>query len=138
MRFHYLLVCLVYCAGIFWISSQPRPLGIQLSIPGLDKVAHFLAYGGLAGLISVGMRRSGRSYRPAVLFWLPIVLTAFYGVSDEFHQYFVPQRSCSVGDALADVSGAMAAQAVLYLVVYRLPMLRRHLMNPTGGNPNGR
>ncbi len=138
MRFHYLLVCLVYCVGIFWLSSQPRPLGIQPSIPGADKVAHFLAYGGLATLVSVGMRRSGRSYRPAVLFWLPIVLAALYGLSDEFHQYFVPQRSCSAGDALADLGGAVVAQTILCLMIPRVPILRRHLTYPTGGNPNGR
>lgn len=37
---------------------------------------------------------------------LSLLMTGLYGVSDEVHQSFVPGRSASVYDALADVAGA--------------------------------
>lgn len=37
---------------------------------------------------------------------LSLLIAGLYGVSDEVHQYFVPGRSASAYDALADVLGA--------------------------------
>ncbi|HQK75203.1 MAG TPA: hypothetical protein PKZ25_03325, partial [Candidatus Hydrogenedentes bacterium] len=59
MKTRYVIAIALYCAGIFWISSQPRPLGIE--VPGefgIDKLGHCGVYAGLAGLVSVGLRRS--------------------------------------------------------------------------------
>jgi len=35
-------------------------------------------------------------------------LAAAYGVTDEFHQYYVPGRDCSGFDLLADTAGSAA------------------------------
>lgn len=39
--------------------------------------------------------------------WLPIIASALYGVSDEVHQIFVPGRTASIDDWIADVVGAI-------------------------------
>jgi VanZ family protein len=42
-----------------------------------------------------------------------ILITSAYGASDEFHQWFVPNRSCDVWDWTADTIGG-----ILGIVVY--------------------
>jgi VanZ family protein len=44
-----------------------------------------------------------------------VIAAALYGASDEFHQYFVPHRSCDAADWAADLLGGSAA-AVLYYI----------------------
>lgn len=71
-----------------------------------DKIAHFAVYGLLATLIC----RAGKGWRAAA--WA-VVLASAYGLSDEFHQSFVPGRSPEVMDWVADTTGALLA-VVLY------------------------
>jgi VanZ family protein len=87
---------------------------------GADKIVHACLYAGLAAIVSVGMRRSGRKYSLPVQLLVPIVFVALYGVFDEFHQSFVPGRSCDILDATADVFGAAAVQAFLCFRVWKL------------------
>lgn len=53
-------------------------------------------YGVLAALLLRATRKAP----------LSLLIAGLYGVSDEVHQYFVPGRSASAYDALADVLGA--------------------------------
>ena len=48
-----------------------------------------------------------------------VALSAFYAVTDEIHQIFVPGRAAEISDWLVDVSGALtgAAVAVLLLII---------------------
>lgn len=126
MKPGYLIACAAYCAGIFWISSQPKPLGVNESpFYGSDKIAHMAVYGGLAALVSVGLRRSRPNITPRAQFWIPVLFAAAYGVTDEIHQYFVPERSFEFADMLANALGALAAQAVLCLKCWKLPVFAR-------------
>lgn len=106
MRFRCLLP-LGLMALIFWLSSQPLP--VALPNQG-DKVVHGLVFGLLAGLWVWAL--------PAVWAgtWIPVVLgalvAAFWGVLDEIHQYFVPGRTATPGDALADGLGAVLGAVV--------------------------
>lgn len=113
MKIPYIIATLVYCAGIFWESSQSRPVKTDIHFAQDDKVAHILLYGGLTAVVSLGIRRSGKPAKPAWQFWAPIVFATLYGISDEFHQRFVPMRSCDIFDVMADTTGATLAQIVL-------------------------
>jgi VanZ family protein len=42
-----------------------------------------------------------------ILVFLSMFSAAFYGISDEIHQSFVPYRDGSVSDVLADILGAV-------------------------------
>jgi hypothetical protein len=122
VKTRYIIAIALYCAGIFWISSQPRPLGFR--VPGefgIDKLGHCGVYAGLAGLVSVGLRRSGSAWSPRWQFWFPILFAALYGLSDEFHQLFVPRRSFTLGDLVANTLGGVAAQYFLWYVWWRPP-----------------
>ena len=56
-------------------------------------------------------------------------MTSLYGASDEWHQYFVPGRSCEFGDWIADTAGGALA-----IALYRgWPWYRRALERDCNG-----
>ncbi|RME02089.1 MAG: VanZ family protein [Deltaproteobacteria bacterium] len=95
---------LSWCAMIFWASGQSDP-GIVPPIPFADKVLHFGAYA-LLGLLFAFAQAA--SWPQIATPWIAILLTALYGVGDEFHQAFVPGRDFDPFDMLADALGGSA------------------------------
>jgi len=98
----YWVLTVGYMSLIFYLSSQ------NFSLPKLptnsDKVIHAIIYFPLAFLIY----RSLWSCRiKKYIFVIAFVLAGIYGISDEFHQSFVPGRDSSLGDAAADFVGAL-------------------------------
>lgn len=97
-------------AIIFALSSIPD-LG---ALPGgvSDKSGHALGYGILGVLLLrafAGGRLSGVTWRSVLL---AIAAATAYGVTDEFHQAFVPGRSPDALDVVADLLGASSAVAL--------------------------
>jgi VanZ family protein len=92
-----------YMAGLFVLSSQPVLPGASLTP---DWTQHGVAYAGLA-LVTLratsGGRWAGVGAGALVAAWLIAVL---YGVSDEMHQSFVPERMADLRDVIADAVGA--------------------------------
>lgn len=92
-----------YMALIFYMSSKPAPAGLLPEIWNIDKAVHLIEYGILGALwfraLGVGKTNIGRT---AIIAW---AVTFLYGVSDEIHQYFMPERSCEFFDAMADGIG---------------------------------
>ena len=99
-------------AALFYVqslSSLPSPpAGLT------DKHEHFFFYGILAAL---ALRALANGEWPGVR-WATvcgaIVISSLYGVSDEFHQRFVPGRTYEVLDMVADAIGSAAAAGVLW------------------------
>jgi len=53
-----------------------------------------------------------------------------YGATDEFHQYFVPNRSAEVQDWLADIFGAViAAFIIYYFLKHRYSLFKKEIPN---------
>lgn len=122
MNLRYFLALIVYCSVIFYESSHQIPFQADQKIPGMDKVVHAAIYGGLAAIVSVGMRRSWRTYSPWVQFLVPIAVAMLYGASDELHQHFVPGRKFDPWDELANTSGAFLMQYYLCVRRWGLPL----------------
>ncbi len=96
------LPALAWAGTIFFLSSRPHLVDGPELIPHFDKVAHFGAYALLGLLLAHAVRASGLPLVVAIaLGWL-------YGISDEWHQSFVPGRSV---DAWAGVAGALGVLA---------------------------
>ena len=114
MKLRYWLVTIFYCVGIFVMSHKPALIDVELPFPGADKLIHAILFGGLATIVSIGMRRSGKSLSFARQFYLPVLFATVYGISDEIHQYFVPGRHFDPLDILADTAGAVAVQIVFW------------------------
>ncbi len=51
---------------------------------------------------------------------LPWLIATLYAVSDEVHQYFIPGRSCQVGDVMIDSAGACVGVMVVMGIVHLL------------------
>ena len=97
---------ILWFAFIFALSAQPSlPSPSHIS----DKEAHAFTYGVLAVLCLMGL--TGWRWRRIAGATLlgAFVITVLYGVSDEFHQTFVPGRSPDVADVMADAVGAALA-----------------------------
>lgn len=111
MKPRYYIAIATYCAAIFWLSSQSSPVPMPMRFPGEDKIAHMVLYGGLAALIAIGLHRAPRSYPAWIMRFGPVLFAACYGLSDEIHQAFVPFRTASALDLVADIAGAALANA---------------------------
>jgi len=114
------LVLIAYAGLIFWQSSHRLP-DTGMSLPGFDKVLHLAAYALMGWLACRAIAAAGLKRPLARLYLLAAVITIAYGLSDEWHQSFVPGRSADGWDLLADALGA-----VLGVVTYHYrPFLRR-------------
>ncbi len=104
---------LLYCALIFALSS----ISSVPALPGhmSDKAAHALLYSGLGFLVARAVSGgAGRPVNPSVV-GAVLAFSALYGLSDEFHQLFVPRRSFDLRDLAADVVGAGVGSAAWWL-----------------------
>jgi VanZ family protein len=105
------LILTCFCGLIYWLSNQSSLPDIQV-VEWQDKVHHMTAY----GVMSVCAWRAFRHHiqSPRLLALAAAFFCSLYGISDEFHQSFVPGRSVEVADWLADTSGAVLAQLALF------------------------
>jgi VanZ family protein len=111
---------LVIALLIFSATTRSTVAGPH--VQHFDKVAHFFVYGLLATLVC----RQGRGWRAAG--WSLLAVSVF-GATDEWHQYYVPGRSCELGDWIADTTGAALAIS-LYVGWQRYRRLLEHPIGP--------
>lgn len=109
-----------YFAGVIaiWlVSSMERPpVPEPLVFWNSDKLLHMLAYAILGALALFGVRSLAFS-SPKRTAAIAFAMSALYGAVDEVHQSFVPGRSSSWLDLLADTMGA-AIIAGTWLVLF--------------------
>lgn len=74
---------------------------------------HFVEYAILGYLIARAAKNSSSLKLKAHFRIFAVSLASLYGLSDEFHQYFVPGREVEILDALADAAGAVFGQMFL-------------------------
>ena len=91
------------------------------SIELSDKVKHFVAYMGLAVILGLNLHFQER-WKLARNFY--IVITFFicvtYGVVDEFHQMFIPNRFAEFFDWVADSLGALVGILSVSVFIERI------------------
>lgn len=102
---------IIYCGSSIPLKKAPE------AIPYLDKLLHILEYipfGFLTGRAFFLTR--GRDWPIKGLIRSVILLSLMYGLSDEFHQAFVPGRESGLDDALADtLGGVLGAWVFVFL-----------------------
>jgi len=106
-----LLLAVVWMGVLFWLSHQPS-IDAPMLFPGQDKVFHASVYGILGFFLLGALRPTYAGYTPGQI-RASIVIASLYGISDEFHQSFVPGRSPDVWDWVADTTGALLAVILL-------------------------
>jgi VanZ family protein len=114
------LPVIAWAAVLFGLSSIPGRDIPTIQFSYSDKIVHCGIYAVLGALCFRALRLTTRLGVVSAILVVPLIVLA-YGVSDELHQMFVPQRSSDVFDVVADVIGG-ALGAVL---ASRWPGLRR-------------
>jgi VanZ family protein len=95
------------CGIIFWQSCFATP-DVLPSWPLQDKMLHAGVYGVLAALwVRAFNSLKTWSGRKRLLLLTGVALSTLYGLSDEWHQSFVPARTADVFDLLADFVGSV-------------------------------
>lgn len=91
-----------------WIFQTLQFIGQYFPV---DKLVHTGVYGVLGALGALAM-----VHRP----WLNWFICVLYGMSDEFHQSFIPGRSVETMDVVADAIGAgIAIYFISKMITFR-------------------
>jgi VanZ family protein len=92
---------------IFYLSHQPGDLVQLPHVAGIDKLLHGIAYGSLAGAFLYGLHPFTHESNRVLTAIVVVLLCILFGISDEYHQAYVPGRSVSAWDVAADACGAL-------------------------------
>ncbi len=99
------MVCIM--GIIFYLSHQPGDFAHLPPLAGLDKLLHVIAYSILAGTFLYGLQPFTHSSNRFLNALVVVLFCIVYGISDEYHQSFIPGRFASFWDVLADGLGAL-------------------------------
>lgn len=113
---------------IFWFSSENGDdskevsenllklvieyLGNIVSHNVLRKIAHFTEYAALGFCMSGAIYFTFKKNK----FYIPLIPCVLYAVSDEIHQYFVPERACRIFDVFVDACGSSTGILIFLLI----------------------
>jgi VanZ family protein len=120
----YGLPVMVYAGLIFLLSSFPHFPEAVPSFIGYDKLAHFIEYYFFGILICRWLLNKKNHFLGRHALFVTLLFGMCYGVSDEWHQSFIPGRVASVWDALFDAVGIVAS-----VLTYRFTMKRNSTLN---------
>lgn len=109
------LPALAYMALIWVLSSFPLLLPVG-PVPFHDKGLHFVEYGVLGVLSARAMLKSRYPISERAALLIALLVTAVWGLVDEIHQAFVPNRHADWRDVLADWIGALLGVALVRLL----------------------
>jgi VanZ family protein len=113
------LPALFLMALIFVLSSQSGlRVSEDASIDGpLRTLAHFVVYASLAAALALAI--GGTTRASARSAGIAFVLAVLYGLSDEVHQAFVPDRTGALDDLAVDALGALVGVSLVYVWLRR-------------------
>jgi VanZ family protein len=99
---------------IFCFSSRPAPEAVK-AVPIYEgiKLVHLAEYGILAllfiwALFKTHGQKTRNNFSLNKILLIAVLLTTAYGVIDEAHQYFVPERTAKLIDVFTDFLAALA------------------------------
>lgn len=115
----FLVAAAAYTALITAVSHLPGGALEGLGFRIWDKAAHAAEFLPLGFLLAMSaLRRFGERARPALVVAAVAALGLALGGLDELHQHFVPNRTSSWGDAVADGVGSLLG-ALIAVVITR-------------------
>ena len=86
----------------------PSPAGIS------DKTAHALVYAALGALLLRAFAHARWDGVTGLAMFRSLTVASLFGLADELHQWWVPQRYLEAADVVADVAGAALGIAVVW------------------------
>ncbi len=103
---------MAYAAFIFFLSSLSHPLPESVQKYFSDWILHGVEYGVFGFLLIRALQGTFEKQSRSFLFITALILGILYGVSDEWHQSFVPNRQSSAHDVAADGLGVFLGALV--------------------------
>ncbi len=114
----FVVLAVAWAGLLYWESSKANPFPfLPESILSQDKLLHLGAYAVLGALVAGAL--AGR-LGAARAIGLAALIAAAYGVTDEWHQSYVPGRDADPADWAADAVGAIAGASAAVLALRRL------------------
>ena len=102
-----------------WSDEKQEELAAKIDHP-VRKCAHASEYALLGALVLLTACTYAKMSPKTVA--AAVIISVLYAASDEFHQRFVPGRSCQFTDVLIDSAGVMVG--VLFVIVcYKIKLL---------------
>ena len=100
---------------LFILSSIPYLHGPDFGLPFADKIHHLIAYLIFGLLVSRALYNQNRFPKLKARYLVFSFLICFlYGISDEFHQSFVPGRVSDIFDLMADGTGVIFSMFIFH------------------------
>lgn len=106
------LITIIIAIIIFYLSSNPLPIGSTQTTNIFSILYHFIAFFFLALFLLISLVQ-GKINKTLLL--TGIILAILYGASDEFHQSFVPGRNSSFKDILTNSAGILLSGTIYSL-----------------------
>lgn len=103
---------LLVMGTIFFLSHQPGDTLVLPAVPNIDKLLHGLIYGLLALATFFALPSARIRSHSLQTSSLVVLFCLLYGLSDEWHQSYIPGRFSSGWDIAADTIGAVIAVLV--------------------------
>ena len=103
----------IFYLGIIFFFSAQSDLSVPYGARPGDFFLHMVEYGVLGFLLSWAFVNSGMVRK---LVFRVFLVGLFYGMTDELHQYFVPERNASLLDVTADGLGSLIGVYSFYLL----------------------
>jgi VanZ family protein len=100
--------------AIIFAFSHMQGSQLPDGVNGQDKFFHIIAYTAL-GLTAIFAVREQWQKKTAVISAGIILFCFLYGISDEFHQSFIPGRTPSGFDLMADLTGGIIAAGIWFI-----------------------
>jgi VanZ family protein len=111
----YVLPLVVFMGVIFYLSSREAfPIVMPEWVYYFDKFVHAAIFGFLALLFIRNWIRGDIAVFTMQAFVATVVFASLYGITDEFHQRFVPGRTPDVLDWVADTTGAVVMCSLFF------------------------
>jgi VanZ family protein len=107
-----MLLCM---GGIFFLSHQPGDTLDLPIFPGADKLVHMIAYGVLSATVIFSFPPEVRVKMRRLVLTAAVLVPLLFGLTDEYHQSFVPGRSTEFLDLVADGAGGLIVGLIWFL-----------------------
>jgi len=105
--------------AVRWLFPNARDESLAVFHLLVRKAGHLTEYAILATLAARAFRGSSHDLLRRHWFWVSLLLSIAYALSDEFHQSFVPSRTASIYDSMIDMAGGLAALIFLAIRKHR-------------------
>ncbi len=109
-----ILLTIAWYTAIWVVSSIPSDSLPSYEILSMDKLAHFFVYFVLGMLVNKTAMVKGFGRKTVYYIYGFLLVSA---LAEEYHQHFIPGRSVTIWDFLANSTGLIAA-FVVYIKYY--------------------